>query len=132
MNTSLNSVSTTSIVDNYVSVLKKYNDFNGRARRSEYWHFFLVNIIVTQAFSFTNVFLFGQSIIVASLVMLFTLAILVPSIAVAIRRMHDVGKSGWYALIPVYGLILACAEGTKGVNAYGADPKLNTLTKANA
>jgi len=50
---------------------------------------------------------------------------LVPSVAVAIRRMHDVGKSGWYALIPLYNLILACTEGVKGINEYGDDPKQN-------
>lgn len=124
MNTSINSSSaSTSIVDNYVAVLKKYNDFQGRARRSEYWYFFLVNIIVTQALNFTNIFLFGGSTVVGGLVMLINLAILVPSIAVAIRRMHDVGKSGWYALIPFYNLILACTEGIKGNNEYGNDPK---------
>lgn len=123
MNTSIPSSTGFSIVDNYVAVLKKYNDFNGRARRSEYWYFFLVNVIVTQALNFTNIFLFNGFALIGWIVMLFNLAILVPSIAVAIRRMHDVGKSGWYALIPFYNLILACTEGAHGVNEYGADPK---------
>ena len=48
---------------------------------------------------------------------------LAPSIAVAVRRMHDVGKSGWFLLIPIYNLILACTEGQKGDNEYGTDPK---------
>jgi uncharacterized membrane protein YGL010W len=51
------------------------------------------------------------------------LALLIPSIAVAVRRMHDVGKSGWYCLIPFYNLVLACTEGNSGTNQYGADPK---------
>jgi uncharacterized membrane protein YhaH (DUF805 family) len=45
------------------------------------------------------------------------------SIAVAVRRMHDVGKSGWFVLIPIYNLVLAVTEGNKGTNEYGPDPK---------
>jgi uncharacterized membrane protein YhaH (DUF805 family) len=51
------------------------------------------------------------------------LAIFLPSLALAIRRMHDVDKSGWYSLIPIYNLILLCTEGTTGDNRFGADPK---------
>jgi uncharacterized membrane protein YhaH (DUF805 family) len=54
---------------------------------------------------------------------IYFLAVLVPSIALAIRRMHDVGKSGWYILIPIYNFILAVTEGDKGPNGYGEDPK---------
>ena len=54
---------------------------------------------------------------------IYILGVLVPSIGVAVRRMHDVGKSGWYCLIPIYNLILACTEGTPGHNEYGPDPK---------
>ncbi|WP_020601258.1 DUF805 domain-containing protein [Spirosoma panaciterrae] len=125
MNTLPNSVNRVSLLDNYVAVLKKYNDFNGRARRSEYWYFFLVNVLVTQGLNFINILIFNGSGLVGGLLMLLNLAILVPSVAVAIRRMHDVGKSGWYALIPVYNLILACTEGSKGRNEYGNDPKQN-------
>jgi len=53
----------------------------------------------------------------------YSLGVLIPSIAVAIRRMHDVGKSGWFCLIPIYNLILAVTEGQKGDNQYGPDPK---------
>ncbi|GAB4017775.1 DUF805 domain-containing protein [Spirosoma migulaei] len=123
MNTSINSATSVSIVDNYVAVLKKYSDFQGRARRTEYWYFFLVNVVVTQVLNYTNIFLFGGSTVIGWLLMLVNLAILVPSVAVAVRRMHDVGKSGWYALIPIYNLILACTEGTQGANEYGNDPK---------
>ena len=56
---------------------------------------------------------------------LYSLAVLLPSISLAIRRMHDVGKSksGWFILIPIYNLILACTEGDKGPNEYGEDPR---------
>ena len=53
---------------------------------------------------------------------LYSLAVLVPSIAVGVRRMHDVGKSGWFLLIPIYNLILAVTEGEKGENEYGQEP----------
>lgn len=56
---------------------------------------------------------------------IYSLIVLIPSIAVGIRRMHDVGKSGWYILIPIYNLILACTEGQYGENEYGEDPKNN-------
>ena len=52
------------------------------------------------------------------------MAVLIPGIAVAVRRMHDVGKSGWFALIPIYNIILALSEGDQGDNAYGPDPKV--------
>jgi uncharacterized membrane protein YhaH (DUF805 family) len=54
---------------------------------------------------------------------IYSIAVLIPGIAVAIRRMHDVGKSGWFILIPIYNLILAVTEGQRGPNEYGEDPK---------
>jgi uncharacterized membrane protein YhaH (DUF805 family) len=51
------------------------------------------------------------------------LGTLIPSIAVGVRRMHDVGKSGWFLLIPIYNLVLACTDGEQGPNQYGSDPK---------
>lgn len=54
---------------------------------------------------------------------IYSLAVFIPSIAVAVRRMHDVGKSGWFILIPIYNLILACTNGESGENKFGADPK---------
>lgn len=122
MNASTQSPAGSSILTNYVTVLKKVTDFDGRARRSEYWYFFLVNVLVSISFNVIGMALNGSSFI-GLLSMLYTLAVLVPSVAVAVRRMHDVGKSGWYALIPVYNLVLACTEGTAGGNEYGADPK---------
>ncbi|MFT4780037.1 MAG: uncharacterized membrane protein YhaH (DUF805 family), partial [Flavobacteriales bacterium] len=62
---------------------------------------------------------------VPQLVNIYSFAVLIPSIAVGVRRMHDVGKSGWFLLIPIYSLILACTDGINGDNEYGADPKAN-------
>jgi uncharacterized membrane protein YhaH (DUF805 family) len=102
----------------YLKVLQNYATFDGRARRSEYWyyHLFSMTIVIILA-------IVGKKMGLALLSTIYSLAVLIPGIAVAIRRMHDVGKSGWYCIIPIYNLILACTEGTEGPNEYGADPK---------
>ncbi len=102
----------------YLSVLKNYATFTGRARRSEFWWFVLINIIVSAIVGFIS-----GLINFPSLIMIYNLAVFIPTIAVTIRRMHDVGKSGWFCLIPIYSLILALTEGNKGENEYGQDPK---------
>ena len=109
----------------YLKVLKNYAVFTGRARRKEYWMFILFNSIVVfllgvvdgAAGTFDEIS--GQGYISG----LYNLAVIIPAIAVAVRRMHDVGKSGWYLLIPLYNLILACTDGDSGDNEYGSNPK---------
>ncbi len=130
MNTIMPSSTGNSLLENYVSVLKKYNDFNGRARRSEYWQFVLINVAITQVLNITNIMLFNGFALIAWVVLLFNLAILLPTIAVAIRRMHDVGKSGWFVLVPIYNFILAVTEGERSSNQYGNDPKAKTAQMA--
>lgn len=107
----------------FLAALKKYADFKGRTRRKEYWYFvlFYMIIYIVLLAAATVVPLLG----IAALV--FILAMLVPSLAVAVRRMHDVDKSGWYIFIPIYSLILACTEGTPGSNQYGEDPKSSSI-----
>ena len=101
-------------------VLENYANFNGRARRREYWLFFLMNLII----SFVIGFVFGLvAPKVAFIANVYSLVVLVPSIAVGVRRMHDIGKSGWYILVPLYNIVLLATEGEKGPNQYGADPK---------
>jgi len=102
----------------YLKVLQNYAVFEGRARRSEYWYFVLVNVLISFGLGFI-----GGMLGFELLSNLYSLAVLVPSIAVGVRRMHDVGKSGWFILIPIYNLILAVTEGDKGPNEYGPDPK---------
>ena len=104
-------------IDAVKSVFTNYANFNGRARRSEYWWFFLFSLIVSQGLSFIS----------QNISLVFSLATIIPSIAVGVRRMHDVGKSGWFLLIPIYNLILACTNGDSGGNEYGHDPKGNIL-----
>ena len=102
----------------YLKVLQNYATFGGRARRSEYWYFILFNVIISFGLGFV-----GGLMQVNWISNIYTLAVLIPSIAVAVRRMHDVGKSGWFVLVPIYNLILACTNGVQGDNEYGADPK---------
>ncbi|MFH7016022.1 DUF805 domain-containing protein [Flavobacterium sp. FlaQc-47] len=101
-------------------VFENYANFEGRARRKEYWMFFLANFIISIVLGFV-LGLISPTLGLAANV--YSFAVLVPSIAVGVRRMHDVGKSGWFLLIPIYNLILACTEGDKGANEYGPDPK---------
>ncbi len=94
--------------------LKKYATFEGRASRSEYWFFALFYILV----SILSGFVEGLTgIIGLSYIPFF--AFIIPSIAVGCRRMHDVGRSGWFQLIPIYNLILACTGSNPGTNKYG-------------
>ncbi len=102
----------------YLKVLQNYATFSGRARRSEFWYFALVNCIIIYGLGF----ILGL-IKLGFIVNLYSFAVLVPSLAVGVRRMQDVGKPGWYIIIPFYNLILAATEGEKGSNQYGSDPK---------
>jgi len=102
----------------FIAVFKKYAVFSGRARRAEYWYFFLFNFIISFILGFI-----GGAVGNIYLQVLWFLGTIIPAIAVGVRRMHDVNKSGWYILIPIYSLILACTEGTTGPNEYGDDPK---------
>jgi len=102
----------------YLEVLKKYAIFEGRSRRTEFWYFVLFDIIIAVLLSLIGLYMNSQLIY-----NLYALAVLLPSIAVAVRRMHDVNKSGWFILIPIYNLVLYCTDGTEGPNKYGSDPK---------
>ncbi len=90
----------------------------GRARRSEYWYFTLFSIIISVVLT-----VIGTTVNFPMLPNIYSIAVLVPSIAVGVRRMHDVEKSGWFLLIPLYNLYLLSIKGTTGPNEYGEDPK---------
>ena len=119
----------------YLKVLKQYADFNGRARRTEYWMFVLFNIIIVFVLGFIDGIIgtSGTQIGIGVLGGLYSLAVLIPGLAVSVRRLHDVGKSGWMiliALIPIIGaiwlLVLMLIGGNAGENKYGANPKETT------
>jgi len=116
----------------YLKVLKEYDDFNGRARRKEYWMFILFNIIfAVVALILDFILVIGiEGIGYSPLYGLYALAMLIPGLAVSIRRLHDVGKSGWMILIyliPLIGAIwlfvLMVTDSNPGENQYGANPK---------
>ncbi|GGR68743.1 hypothetical protein GCM10010269_04350 [Streptomyces humidus] len=110
----------------YVDVLKKYAVFSGRARRQEYWMFTLFNVIVAVVLAIVGAVI-GSNV----LNIIYTLAVLLPGLGVAVRRLHDTGKSGWWlliGLIPLVGAIILivflASEGKREPNQYGPDPKL--------
>ena len=114
-------------MESYVKVLREYATFSGRARRREYWMFLLVNIIVAVALSLIDGVLFDGAMLLSGL---YWLAILVPSLAVGVRRLHDTGRSGWWlliSLVPVVGglvlFVFTVLDGDPGPNAYGPSPK---------
>jgi uncharacterized membrane protein YhaH (DUF805 family) len=118
-------------------VFENYSNFKGRARRSEYWYFALANGLISILLIVLGAIIggiFGDAvtggIIGYVLFGLYALATLLPGLGVVVRRLHDVGKSGWFylvAFIPIVGaiwiLILFCTEGNPGPNQYGPDPK---------
>lgn len=123
--------------------LKRYADFSGRSRRKEYWMFALLQLIVIFAIAIIGGILGafspdasgGMSLgggLMFGLFGLYALAIIVPSIAVQVRRFHDQDKSGWFVLlgfIPYIGglivLVFMCLDGTRGKNRFGDDPKMS-------
>ncbi|GAB2772760.1 uncharacterized membrane protein YhaH (DUF805 family) [Hymenobacter luteus] len=120
----------------FLQALKNYAIFRGRARRKEYWMFVLFNLLFAiAAMVLDNVLgTTMDGIGYGPIYLIYTLAMLVPGLAVAVRRLHDVNKSGWFmfiALIPLVGgiwlLVLMCTEGTHGDNHYGPDPKAAPL-----
>ena len=116
----------------YLSVLKKYTVFSGRARRKEYWMFALFNMI----FAFLAMILdnlLGTTtgdVNIGFLYTIYALAVFIPALAVAVRRLHDVGKSGWWFFIifvPLVGsiwyIVLVVTDSQPGENEYGLNPK---------
>ncbi len=128
----------------FLKALKKdYANFNGRARREEYWMFVLFSMLI-------YVVMFGVllgsmvadiktlGIIMVVLCCIYILGIFVPTLAVTVRRLHDTNRSGWAYLIsfiplvgPIILLVFLCSEGTLGANRYGPDPKAEQPTDKN-
>lgn len=112
----------------YLKVLGQYVDFAGRARRKEYWMFTLVSVVISIVLAIIDSALFEFQIGVLGL--LYSLAVLLPTLAVSVRRLHDTGRTGWWvliALIPIIGTIVLIVfmvmDGERHPNAYGPDPK---------
>ena len=109
----------------YLEVLRKYAVFTGRARRSEYWYFVLFNFLNSILTSMMDLTfgLYNPETGYGAINTIYAAVVLVPAIAVGVRRMHDIGKSGWFFLIPLYNIFLAVRLGETGENKYGPDPK---------
>lgn len=116
----------------FLSALRNYATFSGRARRSEYWYFVLFQLIllivatILDKIAGTTIGLLPYGVFY----FVVALALFLPGLAVAVRRLHDLGKSGWFilvGLIPIVGaiwlLVLMCTDSQAGENEYGANPK---------
>ncbi len=119
----------------FLVALKKYATFSGRAQRAEYWYFFLFYILTFIGLSFIDGITgtFSEEAGIGLLSGLYSLAILIPSLAVGVRRLHDTGRSGWWLLvgiIPLIGaivlLIFFVQDSVPGDNLYGSNPKATT------
>lgn len=108
--------------------LKRYSDFQGRSQRKEFWMYYLLWVII---YVVLNVLVAAVGSVAGILAAIVYLALLIPTIAVGVRRMHDVDKSGWFLLIPIYSLILALTPGTPGPNRFGPDPLGGNANLAN-
>ncbi len=113
------------LINNYIDVVtNKYFSFKGRASRREYWYFYLANFCIALVLVMLDQ-IWGMEILSS----IYSLAILVPNLAISVRRLHDVGRSGWWyliAFVPVIGIVIiliwACTRGDEGVNEYGEEP----------
>ena len=113
----------------YLKVVRdNYANFKGRARRQEYWMFAFINLIIMLILNTIDRVAFSADMAILSSI--YGLAILIPGIAVAVRRLHDTDRSGWWALlglIPIVGTIILsvmmCFDSTPGTNRFGPNPK---------
>lgn len=106
----------------YLAVWRKFAQFDGRSRRSEYWYFTFINLLIMYVLAHT---------VTSTLFGLFLLAIIIPLASVSVRRLHDIGHSGWWLLIkliPLFGSLLFLALMATGSqpeeNKYGSNPKM--------
>ena len=116
----------------YLKCWKQYADFSGRARRKEYWIFSLINYIIIFFLYILQIVMIESTLwlIFPIIFFLYAVAVFLPGLAVNIRRLHDIGKSGWWYLIyliPIIGAIwltvLMCLDSEPGENQWGENPK---------
>jgi uncharacterized membrane protein YhaH (DUF805 family) len=105
----------------YLKVVTNYVTFSGRARRKEYWMFVLFNALIMIGLSVIAKLI--HPLAVAFVPSLYSFGMFLPTIAVGIRRMHDLGRSGWWLLCPIVNFIFLFIEGQPTANEYGPNPK---------
>lgn len=140
-----NNIENFNLISAYKSMFKKYAQFNGRSRRSEYWFAALANYIIMIIFylimfipMMSDIAKYGEPMgasagvmmIGALLIFIYAIAVLVPSLAMSVRRLHDTGRSGWFlllGLIPYIGgiilFVFSVLDSQPGPNQYGPNPK---------
>ncbi len=118
----------------YLQVLRQYAVFSGRARRQEFWVFTLFNILISVALAALDALMgtYDSEVGLGLLGIVYGLAVLLPALGVAIRRLHDVNRSGWWlliAFIPFLGalvlLLFMVTDSSPGSNRFGENPKFN-------
>jgi uncharacterized membrane protein YhaH (DUF805 family) len=107
-------------------VTQHYFDFNGRARRAEFWWYILVYFIISIVLGVIQSVLGLGSLLTG----LLSLALLLPNLGVGVRRMHDTNRSGWWILLPIVNIVFWAQAGQTGANQYGPDPKTATAAAA--
>lgn len=113
--------------------LKRYAEFSGRSRRKEYWMFFLFSFLVGIVATIFDTAILGFALESNGPINALTsLALLIPSLAVGVRRLHDTGRSGWWLLLIfailigwIVLLVFFVSDGERGTNQYGLDPKMD-------
>ena len=120
----------------FIEALKKYAVFSGRSRRKEYWYFMLFFLLIGIVLSFIDSVISTDAEFLADIGLLngiLSLALFLPSIAVTVRRLHDIGRTGWWWLIgfiPIIGtivlLVFAVQDSMSESNRYGSNPKLSS------
>lgn len=107
----------------YVDVLEKYNKFGGRSTRKEYWLFYLTTMAISFGFIFIPKMVGANQETGVLLTSCFILLVLLPWLAVTVRRFHDAGYSAWFLFIPVFSMAILFFDSQRGTNKYGANPK---------
>jgi len=117
----------------YLKVLKNYANFSGRAQRKEYWYFNLLSLIIAGVLGVVDAAMGNPAVTengIGPIGMIYILLTMLPAIAVTVRRLHDISRSGWWiliGLIPLIGIIVliifAAQDSDPNENEYGLNPK---------
>jgi uncharacterized membrane protein YhaH (DUF805 family) len=102
----------------YIEVLKKYAVFKGRASRKEFWMFYLVSFIILFIIGIVEK-VFSE----LAITFVYELTVFIPSLAVGVRRLHDINRRGWWIIVPIVGYVFMIFKGQEGKNRFGVDPQ---------